>query len=242
MDLWAAIIARSGSIALAYEKLWKAQLGREREYYDLVRSKFNETGKPHYLLYLLARCVKASVRYNSNGQFNQSPDNRRLGMNPKTMRWHIFTASQLLRGKAAVRIGDYREALKAAKPQDIVYMDPPYQGVCANRDPRYSNLLDFEPFVATLRELNERGISFILSYDGKTGEKSHGRPMPTELGLLRIEIDAGRSSQATLLGRNSNTIESLYLSPALMERIGTVNNIYLTLAPKQFSLLAQNDA
>lgn len=240
MNLWKTIIEQPESIALSYEKLWGAQLGREREYYNLVRSKFNETRKPHYLLYLLARCVKASVRYNSFGQFNQSPDNRRLGMNPETMRWHIIASSQLLGGKTTLSTGDYRDTLKIARPTDIVYMDPPYQGVCANRDPRYSNLLDFEPFVATLRELNERGISFILSYDGRTGEKSYGKPMPKELALYRIEIDAGRSSQATLLGRNSNTIESLYLSQALMERIGTVSNFRLTIAPKQFSLLAHN--
>lgn len=240
MDLWSTIIERPEQIALAYEKLWEAQRGREREYYDFVRSKFNETQKPQYLLYLLARCVKASVRYNANGEFNQSPDNRRVGMIPRTMRWHILAASRLLSVKATVSTGDFRDALKTASPVDIVYMDPPYQGVCANRDPRYSKLLDFDPFVASLRELNERKISFILSYDGKTGEKSHGKPMPKHLGLYRIEIDAGRSSQATLLGRDSNTIESLYLSPALLKRIGTSGNVYLTLAPTPSNLWAQN--
>jgi DNA adenine methylase len=163
-------------------------------------------------------------------------------MNPDTMRWHILAASQLLKGKTTVMAGDYRDALNIAQLGDIVYLDPPYQGVCANRDPRYINLLDFESFAGTLRELNKRRISFILSYDGKTGDKSHGKPMPPELSLQRIAIDAGRSSQATLLGRNSNTVESLYLSPALIERIGTVSKIYLTIAPKQFSLLAQNGA
>jgi len=240
MELWTAIMERPLAIASAYERLWKAQQGRERKFYDLVRLKFNETHKPHYLLYLLARCVKASVRYNSDGEFNQSPDNRRLGMNPDTMRWHILAASELLKARTTISAHDYQDILRVADEQDVVYMDPPYQGVCANRDPRYSNLLNFDPFIARLRELNNRGISFILSYDGKTGEKSHGKPVPEELELHRIEIDAGRSSQATLLGRNTNTFESLYLSPALLKRIGPVANIQLTSAPKQYNLLAQN--
>lgn len=240
MELWRDIIEQPEAIASAYENLWKAQLGKERKYYDVVRSEFNRTRKPHFLLYLLARCVKASVRYNSEGQFNQSPDNRRRGMNPETMRWHIIAASQLLKGKTRITDVDYRQALKNAKPEDIVYMDPPYQGVCAKRDPRYVGGLDLEGFTATLQDLNARRISYILSYDGRTGEKSHGKPMPTELDLLRIEIDAGRSSQATLLGRNSNTYESVYLSPALVERIGMVSKRHWTLKPKQLGLLAQN--
>jgi len=241
MRLWECIIESPNTIASAYARLWKAQVGRQREFYDAVRSKFNETHQPHYLLYLLARCVKASIRYNSEGEFNQSPDNRRLGMNPETMRWHIFAASRLLKGKTLITVGDYHRTLDFAEPGDVVYMDPPYQGVCLNRDPRYISLLDFEAFTASLQSLNDRNISFILSYDGKTGDKSYGKPMPKELGLLHIEIDAGRSSQATLLGRSHNTYESLYLSPALVERIGIVNERHLTLAPKQFSLLAQND-
>ena len=87
------------NIANAYEKLWKAQTGQEREYYDWVRTQFNQTQRPDYLLYLLARCVKASVRYNAYGEFNQSPDNRRKGARPDTMRENIVGASRLLKGK-----------------------------------------------------------------------------------------------------------------------------------------------
>lgn len=240
MRLWQSIIETPESVASAYERLWNAQLNRQRKYYDAVRRKFNRTHEPRLLLYLLARCVKASVRYNSEGEFNQSPDNRRLGMSPDTMRQHILAASRLLKGKAKITVGDYQKTLACAQPNDIVYMDPPYQGVCLNRDPRYISLLDFDLFTSSLRRLNERRVPFILSYDGKSGAKSYGKPMPKDLDLVHIEIDAGRSSQATLLGRDHNTYESIYLSSILVERIGTVGNKHLTVAPKQFSLLAQN--
>ena len=86
IDLWREIINHPSRIASDYAELWSAQNGRERVYYDFVRDKFNETRRPGYLLYLLARCVKAAVRYNSNGEFNQSPDNRRKGAHPDTIR------------------------------------------------------------------------------------------------------------------------------------------------------------
>ena len=43
--------------------------------------------------------------------------------------------------------------------------------------------------------------------------------MPKNLELTHVEIDAGRSSQATLLGRINKTYESIYISPALIHRI-----------------------
>jgi DNA adenine methylase len=218
--LWDEIINNPTRIADAYAALWLAQKGQERAFYDHIRTQFNTLQRPDYFLYLLARCVKASVRYNAKGEFNQSPDNRRKGAHPTTMRRHIIGASALLRGKTVLASTDYREIIAAALPSDIIYMDPPYQGVGRNRDPRYIGHLSFEDLVESLRALNERGVSYIVSYDGRTGSKQFGQLLPEFLGLTHIEIDAGRSSQATLLGRTSNTIESLYLSPALIARLG----------------------
>jgi DNA adenine methylase len=219
IELWDEIINKPENISRAYEKLWNKQLGRERSFYDHVRAEFNRTKRPDYFLYLLARCVKAAIRYNSNGEFNQSPDNRRKGANPTTMRKNIVKSSHLLSGKASLTSIDYKEAIMNVTPSDIVYMDPPYQGVCANNDPRYIESVDFNELISTLEYLNSRDISFILSYDGRTGSRTFGKPLPAFLKLTHIEIEAGRSTQATLLGRNSNTFESLYLSPALIARI-----------------------
>jgi DNA adenine methylase len=191
-------------------------------FYDEVRDEFNYTHQPHHFLYLLARCVKAAVRYNGNGEFNQSPDNRRQGRHPDHMADHIERASLLLNGKVSMVSGDYWDAIADATDRDIVYMDPPYQGVSTNRDRRYYSVLEFDDFVATLETLNAKGISYIISYDGWTGAKQHGRRLPKSLLLGHFKIDAGRSAQATLLGHADRTIESLYLSPALLDKISGV--------------------
>jgi DNA adenine methylase len=220
MNLWRAIIHSPERLARQYESLWKAQHAENRRrYYDAVRDEFNRAGKPEHLLYLLARCVKASVRYNADGEFNQSPDNRRMGALPATLREHIFGASRLLQGRAECRSQDYKEVLADAAADDLIYLDPPYQGVCANRDPRYLKSVLFDEFVEELASLNSRNLSYLVSYDGRTGEKTHGRRLPPRLGLHLVELQAGRSSQATLLGRAEETVESLYLSPAITERL-----------------------
>lgn len=235
VDLLKKIVDEPEIIADQYETLWTSQLDNPRLYYDDIREKFNLTGRSDYLLYLLARCVKGSIRYNANGEFNQSPDNRRKGMRPKTMRENILGVSHLLKGKSIFSSRNYRDVLELSAPDDLVYMDPPYQGVCGNRDTRYLAGIQFCEFVAELEELNNKSIKFIISYDGRTGKKMHGKKLPDHLELTHIEIEAGRSSQETLLGRNASTVESLYLSPALIDKIG--NNILIAPKQKQLDLM-----
>lgn len=235
VDLLKKIVEEPQIITDQYETLWTSQLDNPRLYYDDIREKFNLTGRSDYLLYLLARCVKGSIRYNANGEFNQSPDNRRKGMRPKTMRENILGVSHLLKGKSIFSSRNYRDVLELSTSDDLVYMDPPYQGVCGNRDTRYLAGIQFCEFVAELEELNNKSIKFIISYDGRTGKKMHGKKLPDHLELTHIEIEAGRSSQETLLGRNASTVESLYLSHALMDKIG--NNILIAPKQKQLDLM-----
>ena len=67
MALWHEIVFHPVSVASKYEALWEAQHGRELDFYNEVRARFNKTGSSAEFLFLLARCVKASVRYNSRG-------------------------------------------------------------------------------------------------------------------------------------------------------------------------------
>jgi DNA adenine methylase len=135
------------------------------------------------------------------------------------MRQRIVGAATLLQGRTEVTAIDYRDVLAKCGSSDLIYMDPPYQGVCKNRDNRYCPKIDHSEFCASLEGLNARGCMFVVSYDGRTGDKTYGQPLPASLNLAHIEVHAGRSTQATLLGRDHDTYESLYLSPALTSAI-----------------------
>lgn len=237
VDLWRAIVKTPEKLASEYNFLWTAQLDEPKAFYNKIRDEFNLTGKPDCFLYLLARCVKASVRYNANGEFNQSPDNRRRGMTPATMRTQLLGASCLLKGRTTFSSKNYRDVVLSANREDLVYMDPPYQGVCGNRDTRYLASVQFCEFVEVLEQLNSRGIKYIVSYNGRTGKKVHGRLLPENLRLMHIEIDAGRSTQATLLGRDDATYESLYLSPSLSDELKKPSMLRRLTQTEQLSLL-----
>jgi len=219
ISLWEQIVFHPAQIATEYERLWYEQQGREKEFYFEVRNRFNETREPGLFLYLIARCVKASVRYNSRGEFNQSPDNRRKGRHPKQMKEDILAVSNLLRDRVKISNKDYKEVLQETTSTELVYLDPPYQGVCVTGDPRYFSGIQFQELIEALDLLNQNNVPFLLSYDGRTGNKSYGKTLPSFLGLYHVEIMAGRSAQATLLGRTAITYESLYLSPALLDKL-----------------------
>lgn len=215
VELWRKIVNSPEECAKEYEKIWRAQLDDPQSHYMKLRDEYNSDNEPIKFLFLLVRCAKNAVRFNSKGKFNQSPDKRRLGRKPDDMRTQLLVTSLLLKRKTEITNVDYEEVLKQATPNDLVYMDPPYQGTSGKKDPRYHQGLDFDRFVRNLKDLNERRVPFILSFDGQLGDKKYGQPLPEYLNLKHIPIHAGRSAQATLNGKKDMTIESLYISPAM---------------------------
>ncbi len=234
MGIWRAILDDPRGLADAYEQVWLKQLdGDGTTHFNRVRDEFNNGNEnPAFLLYLLARCVKNSPRFNQDGAFNQSPDKRRRGMRPSKMRRELLGVSSLLQGRAHAAALPFEQALAQATANDLVYLDPPWEGTSTGRDRRYHEGLDRDRLIRALDDLNARGVPVLLSYDGRCGEKSYGSPLPDELGLVHLELHAGRSSQATLLGRSDHTIESLYVSEMLLERTSEhpVSGEQLTLA------------
>jgi DNA adenine methylase len=153
------------------------------------------------------------------------------------MRLQILGTSYYLKGKTTVTSVNYRDVLERVTRADLVYMDPPYQGVCGNRDTRYLQSVQFCEFVEALDSLNQKGIRYLVSYDGRTGVKTFGKLLPEELNLTLIELYAGRSTQATLLGRVDVTIESLYLSPSLADELAHVPTLYRYTRGEQLCLM-----
>lgn len=193
----------------------------EREAFNAARGGVaSDALRSARLLYLLSRCVKNAVRFNRDGHFNQSADRRRIGTRPEKVARNAQAISTLLRGRLRLSVSDYQDlVLGSATPDDVVYFDPPYQGVSQGHDRRYVSQLDVGRFIRVLAECNARGLRFLVSFDGRTGRVEHGPPLPEHLGLQRLELRAGLSAQAILNGEEAETVESLYLSPALVRSL-----------------------
>lgn len=211
VDLWEQIIERPKNAARRYRELWTGQDG-SYDYFQAIRSEFNETRDPLLFHFLAARCVANAIRFNAKGEFTQSQDKRRLGTHPDRMERDIYSSSQLLRGKTTFFRGEFVDCTANATSKDLVYMDPPYQGTSEGRDNRYFASLERTLLEKALDDLNERNVPFLLSYDGMHGDKTYGVDLPRRLKLAKILIKTGRSTQGTLNGREVVTQEALYSS------------------------------
>jgi DNA adenine methylase len=103
-------------------------------------------------------------------------------------------------------------------------MDPPYQGTTYGADKRYAAQLDRGRLIECLSNLNQRQVRFVVSYDGKTGNKEYGELLPGDLRATHLYIHAGRSSQATLAGRSEETFESIYISADIAQELRELPN------------------
>ena len=211
IDLWEMIIERPTELSECYCEVWHAQFDN-RHHFNEVRAAYNAEADPVQLLYLVARCVKNAVRFNKHGHFTQSADKRRTGMKPDKVTRTVHAVSKLLKGRVELYRGDFEACISEARPSDFVYMDPPYQGTSYGPDKRYAAQLERETLIEALHRLDARHVPYVLSYDGRTGDKTYGEPLPSTVDAHLLEIPAGRSSQATLNGSAAETVESLYVS------------------------------
>lgn len=205
-----------------YSTIWEGQFQADQnniDYFYKIRNEFNCGMRDSArMLFLLTRIVKGAVRYNIRGELNQSCDKRRYGTKPQIIANNAYKISALLKERTLFSNKDYKEIFAMTEQNDLIYIDPPYQGTSNkdhSKDNRYIQGINFEEFVDELEKLNNRGINFIVSYDGMTGDKVIGKQLPQKLELNHIYINAGLSAQATLNGKKEITYESLYISKNL---------------------------
>src|SRR5690242_10022321 len=120
VELWRGIVGHPEETASRYRAVWSGQSRNDADYFNSVRARYNRGHDPVDLLYLICRCVKNAVRFNSSGEFTQSVDRRRTGMHPDRMQAAILGASRLLRGMVEFRHGDWLHTTADAGARDFL--------------------------------------------------------------------------------------------------------------------------
>ena len=206
--LWNEIKEHPADLAEAYRARWK-RLQHEgyRVYYE-IRDEFNKGHSPEDLLFLSRTCVNGLIRFNANGEFNNSFHHTRPGIDPDKLAKIIVDWSTHIQG-ATFYTQDYYETTKSAKAGDFVYLDPPY----FHTKGRYYGTIDYKTFLQYLEDLNLRKIKFILSFDGIRGGQNYTVALPHNLYKRHVFIPSGNSSFKKVMDKqNLQVFESLYLN------------------------------
>lgn len=160
------------------------------------------------LNFLMRTCVNGIVRFNSKGEFNNSFHLSRKGMNPERFSSVVMNWNERIQYVRFV-CQDYERTISEAGKEDFIYFDPPYVGT----KQRYIENLDIKRLFANLHKLNERGVKWAMSFDGRRGKKDLTQKVPKELYKRKFSLHSGNSSvEKVLNGQIERVEESLYLN------------------------------
>lgn len=115
-------------------------------------------------VYLNRHCFNAVYRTNRQGVFNV-PRGTRVGALPSES---VFVRCAIALRNAKLIAGDYQECLRAAKPKDFVYIDPPYANPHRTTTGEYGPTCfaasDFPILWKWLQRLDQKGVLFMFSF------------------------------------------------------------------------------
>lgn len=210
IDLWNLIKSSPKLVADMYEKMWNElniddDKERKKQYFYMVRERFNEYKNPLDFMFIMRTTTNGMPRYNLSGEFNNSFHITRNGIKPDTLRSIIIKWSEVLNKYNVEFIcQDYQNII--TKPNDFMYLDPPY----ANTKGMYYGSLDYNVFWEWLRK---QPCSYALSFDGVSGEIDSTYAVPKDIYNKHEYLLSGNSSFKRTIGKSNDSIvyESLYI-------------------------------
>lgn len=208
IGLWNAIKVSPAAVVKNYRSDWERLQADFPAFFFKIRDRFNTGPNGQDLLFLSRTCVNGIIRFNRQGQFNNSIHLSRRGMKPQLFativeRWNLTIQN------TEFRVRDYSEITNEVARGDFVYLDPPY----ANSHNRYSENLDLNRFLVFLEVLNRKGVLWALSFDGNRGGADLTYELPKELYKYHTTLPSGHSAVQKVLNKSLEYVnESLYLN------------------------------
>lgn len=204
IDTYVAIRDQHAAVVAALQRL-----PNTREDFARIRAE-DPSGLPLVeraarFVYLNKTCFRGLFRVNAKGRFNVPyGDYRRRTHDPD----NLAAVAHALRG-ATLSAGDFEVQLATATQGDFAYLDPPYWKLGGAADfnrytPGQFRAADHERLAACCRDLDRRGVAFVLS-------NSDVPEVHALYGGLRIEpiearreicLDASRRTVRELVIRN----------------------------------------
>lgn len=216
INLWNCIKYTPNEIYLKYNELWNElnkddAVERKRKYFEEQRSLYNKTHDPFIFFFIMRTTTNGMPRYNNKGEFNNSFHLTRNGIEPQRL-LPILTewSDKLKRNNVNFLHRSYESIVDFVKPDDYVYMDPPY----FNTKGMYFGKIDFDKFFETLSILCDKNIKYSLSFDGKSGNIDNTFDLPINCYKQHFYIKSGNSSFKRYIGNDKTAIvyESLYVN------------------------------
>ncbi len=117
VQLWQLIRDEPAQVIKAYQQRWQRLQNEGHTIYYDIRRDFNSSRNPFDFLFLTRTCVNGLIRFNKNGDFNNSFHLTRPGIAPHRLDKLIQQWSVAIQQIDFV-VSDYRQTLKEVKAGD----------------------------------------------------------------------------------------------------------------------------
>jgi DNA adenine methylase len=215
MEIWLALKESPNTLKRWYEERWETLMsgGKETEY-ERIKAAYNAHPNGADLLFLCRTCYGGVVRFRQADGYMSTPCGVHKPIPPgafarRVDQWHRRTV-----GTDFAQM-DYREAMRRAKPGDVVYCDPPYRHTQSILYGAQSFSLA-ELFQA-IKTCKTRGVYVALSIDGtkRSGNLVCRLPIPRGLFEREAFVNCGRS-MLKRFQMNGRTLEEEVVADRLL--------------------------
>ena len=200
-----------------YEQIKKCQVLYYQKRDELNSLDFDDPLRPYIFYWIIRTSFNGLVRYNPKGKFN-SPFHvaGRFGITPQELQ-SVFDAWGNVIDDIDIQFicDSYDNVIKDAKEGDLIYMDPPYENTTGMY---FSSTFDKNHMYDVIRELNNKNVKWLLSYDGITGEENRTAEVPKDLYVNHLYVNSGHSSFKRLKSKSRKkgsydlVYDSLYMN------------------------------
>jgi DNA adenine methylase len=208
INLWNEIKNNPETIIENYDLLWNElnkdkNIKRKVDFYNCIRTRFNDNKSPSDFMFLMRTAVNGMPRYNSKGNFNTSFHLTRNGIIPDKFKKDIIIWSNAIKNVDFIHC-NYTAI--APNVNDFIYFDPPYY----NTKGMYFGGIKLNEFWEYLAKCN---CDYILSFDGRTNFNDKTYSVPENLYNRHVYTESANSSFRRTLQDSSKVYvqESLYI-------------------------------
>jgi len=193
IEIWQMLHDSPDTLKKSYADRWNtAMQGDKVEEYERIKASYNAEPNGPDLLFLSRACYGGVVRFRKADGYMSTPCGIHTPISPTSFakrvdEWHQRTAG------TRFLLQDYKEAMDAARKDDLIYCDPPYtftQSILYG-----AQSFDLKDLIRGIRECKKRGVYVALSIDGtkRSGDMVCDLPIPSGLFEREVMIHCGRS-------------------------------------------------
>jgi DNA adenine methylase len=193
VEIWQTLHDSPETLKRWYAERWQriGELGKE-EAYEAVKADYNARPNGADLLFLCRACYGGVVRFRIQDGYMSTPCGPHNPVSPDSFSarveaWHKRTAGTCFEQM------DFEKAMRRAKPDDIVYCDPPYS--FTQKILYGAQAFSLEQLFEVIADCKARGVFVALSIDGskKSGNEICHVPIPKGLFEEEAIVNCGRS-------------------------------------------------